>query len=113
MLDDEITDFEFIEEVIRHNKDAKSKVCFELWQNHAGEGAPSVDDFEITEVFFDNNYRHGTIAVDYVINFYFGCDGMNNSAEVSETINFDLNLIEKSITFMIPDNLERDTVDEF
>lgn len=112
-LEQEISDYEFIEEVMHTPIAARQSVCAELLQNYIGEGAPSCEDFNIEEVNFDHHTRTGTIAVRFEINFYYGCEDINNSRKFSETISFKLDFAAKQIAFTIPEDIKRNTIDEF
>lgn len=110
---DNPTCYEFLEEVLKKDKPTREKVCFQLLQPYFGDGAPSIDNFEMISVDIDKHFLIGSLEVEFVVDIYFGCDGMDNQKEGDETIHFKLDQAKKTITFTIPELEKRSTFEEF
>ena len=110
---DDPTPYEFLEEIVKKDKPTMEKVCFQLLQPYIGDGSPSIDHFELISVDIDKNFLSGSLDVEFIVDIYFGCDGLDNQKEGEETIYFRLDQTKKTITFTIPELEKRSTFDEF
>lgn len=111
---DDPTYFDFIDEVFNKTEAASNEIRSALLQNHFGAGFPTVEQFKLTSVDFDNHYCvTGKVDVDYLLNLFFGCDDMNTQHNRSENIKFRLDPDTQQITFTIPEIIGRDTFEEF
>lgn len=118
MLDDEITEYDFINTAF-NSKDVadsnnQSRICFELQSNHSeGGGAPEVTEFELLEVSYDRIGKEGTVEISYEVYFYWGCSDMNNSQDFKLQCSFSIDVASLTLGLYIPDAVIRDTFEEF
>ena len=95
-------------------KKVNRNVCFELESLHrANGGAPSVDEFEITDAIFDPDNKKGKVWLNYTVNLYYGCSDQNSNNNLGEVVDFEVNLEEKTIIFRFHEVVFRDTYEEF
>jgi hypothetical protein len=113
-INDDPTGYEFIAEILEKDKETKKTVCWNPVQPFVGEGSPSIDDFEITSVDFESKHLlSGTIDVEFSVDIYFGCDGMDSQDDRTDTIGFKLDPAKKMILFTVTEQEPRDTFEEF
>lgn len=111
---DEPTEFEFLEETLKKDKESIQTVCWNLLEQFIGEGSPSIHDFEVESAYFtDNHHLKGEIEVEFVVNVYFGCDDMDSDSERNDTIFFEVNSQTKEIICNIIEPEPRSTFEEF
>jgi len=111
---DEPTEFEFLEETLKKDKETIQTVCWNLLQEFIGEGSPSIHDFEMESAYFTDKYHlKGQIDVEFVVHVYFGCDDMDSDWDRKDTIFFELNPERKEIVCNIIVTEQRSTFEEF
>lgn len=111
---DEPTEFEFLEETLKKDKESTQTVYWNILQQFIGEGAPSIYDFEVESACFTNKYRlKGEIEVEFVVNVYFCCDDMDGDSDRNDTAFFELNPQTEEITCNVVEPEKRSTFEEF
>ncbi len=51
---DDPTEYMFISEIMERDQESKRTVCWNLLERFSGESSPTIDDFDITSVFFSD-----------------------------------------------------------
>lgn len=117
LLDGRMDIQEFLEDVITErfaDESNYSRICFNLESYHWSDGgAPDVTDFEIADVTFNEITRSGTVDLEYVVYFYYGCEDMNSDSEQEQTLKFEIDASSSTLTLTIEEKYGRDTLDEF
>lgn len=113
-LNDDPTQYEFITQILENSPETKKTVRWNLLQPFIGEGAPSIDDFEVISVdFADKHLLSGMVEIEFEVSVYFGCDGQDKQYDQTDTLSFKLDQANKTITFTVTEFEPRDTFEEF
>ena len=108
---DQITAGDFIDKTLRQDI---APICDLLKYNHLDDGgSPEVDDFQIKELFYNPATQSGNVQLAYDIRFFWGCSGIKKTHAYKERCPFVINPLTATLMLTIPENLVRDTHDEF
>lgn len=95
--------------LMQHCAENNAAVDWALREMHLGDGgSPSIVSYEIENVEFDKDSLKGGFNFEYVVDYYFGCDGQNNIQQFENTCEFEIDRANHLLILEFEEMPERD-----